>query len=506
MNDAVAPVLPQVADPVLFNPQSRAPFFEALRSYITKDMVAFHTPGHKYGHCVDPEFMDLVGPNMFRIDLCELPEVDNLHDPEHVLKEAQELAAQAYGADHSFFLVNGSSCGNHTMVLTVCNPGDKILIPRNVHKSVIAGILMTGAIPIYLKPVWDKELGIDHGVTPENVKAAFAQHPDAKALLVVNPTYYGVTGDLKALVEICHAHGRPMLVDEAHGPHLHFHPDLPLSGVDAGADMVVQSTHKTIAGMTQASMLHVNSGLVDVNRVKKVLQIVQSTSPSYVLMASLDVARRQMALHGHEHLSRTLQLANWARHELNQIPGIYCFGSERIGHPGVYNVDLTKVTVNVAGLGISGFDCLDLLNERYQIQSEMATLTNVLEIVTLGNSERDMQRLVNAFQGIAEQIRSEGLPGTLHPLSTQLDLPELPPTIMTPREAFYADTARIPFAQSAGRICTEIVSPYPPGIPILVPGEQITQELVDYIQQVYAYGGFINGPEDVRLNTIRVVA
>lgn len=489
-----------------FNPQSRAPFFEALRNYLKKDMVAFHTPGHKYGQGIDPEFLELIGRETFRIDLCELPEVDNLHDPEHVLKEAMELAADAYGTDQSFFLVNGSTCGNNTMVLTVCDPGDQILIPRNVHKSIISGILLSGAIPVYITPTWDRELGIDHNLTPEDVEAALRAHPDVKALMMVNPTYYGVTSDIRQIAEICHRHGKPLLVDEAHGPHLHFHEELPVSAVDAGADMVVQSTHKIIAGMTQTAMLHINEGRIDLNRARKVLQLLQSTSPNYVLMASLDTARRQMALHGHQLLSHALEISQWARQELNKIPGISCFGRERVGFPGLYNLDLTKLTIHVSGLGISGFDFLDMLNERFNIQSEMATLTNVLEIVTFANTRQDMERLVEACREIAREIHTRGVPKKLLPLVQQMDLPALPEAVLTPREAFYAATERVPFEKSAGRVCTEIVSPYPPGIPILVPGERITQEHVDYIQLVYRHGGFINGPDDIRLHTIKVVA
>jgi len=496
-----------MTDSDLLNPQSRAPFFEALRDYLKKDMVAFHTPGHKYGQGIDPEFIELVGTNMFRIDLCELPEVDNLHDPEHVIKEAQELAAAAYGADYSFFLVNGSTCGNHTMVLSVCDPGDKILIPRNVHKSVIGGILLSGAIPVYLKPVWDQEFGFYDSITPEEVEASIQANPDVKAVMIVHPTYYGVTSDIQAIAKICHRYHKPLLVDEAHGPHLHFHPDLPVSALDAGADLVVQSTHKIIAGMTQASMFHMrDTGHVDVQRVRKVLQIVQSTSPSYVLMASLDTARRQMALHGKTLLSHALEVSEWARQELNKIPGVHCFGRERIGQPGIHAIDLTKLVINVSEMGVSGFDVLDLLNEKYGVQAEMATLTNVLAIVTFANPRSDLERLVNAMRQISTEFHAHGIPQQVRPLLQTLDLPEIPPAAMTPREAFYAKTERIPFENSVGRICTEIVSPYPPGIPILVPGELITRELVDYLQQVYRYGGFINGPEDIRLHTIKVVA
>lgn len=486
------------------NMQKRAPFFEALRGYITKDMVAFHTPGHKYGKGIDPEFLELVGENMFKIDLCELPEVDNLHDPQHVLKEAQELAALAYGADHSFFLVNGSTTGNNAMVLSVCDPGDKILIPRNVHKSVLGGILLSGAVPVYIQPAWDSIMGVAHCITPEAVAEGFKANPDAKALLIVNPTYYGVTTDLTAIAGICHELDKPFLVDEAWGPHLHFHPELPVCALCAGADLVVQSTHKMISGMTQSSMFHVRQGKVDVQRVRKVLQILQSTSPNYILMGSLDTARRQMALHGEELLSKAIEMAEWARAEINKIPGVHCFGRERLGEPGLCDFDVTKVSINTTQLGISGYDFRDLIHDNHNIQSEMATLHNVLEIVTLGNTWRDIERLVEAVSLTARMVKDEDIKRP--PLEQErFELPSLPEAVMTPRAAFYAKTKKVPFKDSAGEICTEIVAPYPPGISILVPGERIAQEHLDYIDLIRKHGGFINGPDDICLQTIKVV-
>lgn len=485
--------------------QERAPLFEALRDYLRKNMAPFHTPGHKQGNGIDPEFLDLVGKNIFGIDLTELPEVDNLHDPDGVIKEAHELAADAYGADYSFFQVNGSTGGNNAMIMSVCDPGDKIIIPRNAHKSVIGGIILSGAVPIYVQPVWDIELGIAHGITPDGVEEALKNHPEAKGVLVVNPTYYGSTTDIKQIVQICHRYGKPCLVDEAHGPHLKFHPYLPISALEAGADMVIQSTHKIISGMTQSSILHIKEGLVNVKRVRNVLQILQTTSPSYVLMASLDVARRQMYLYGYELLDRTIKLAQTARKLLNQIPGIKCFGKEKCGRKGLFDLDVTKLTINVSDLGISGFEFIDRLNEEYNIQSEMATLTNALEIVSIGNTEEDIDRLVFAIKDLSEKIRQENRTNNNHLLKESPPLPELPEAVITPREAFFAPTKRIPFALSSGQICAEIVAPYPPGIPILTPGERITQPIVEYLQIIHKHGGFINGPEDIRLRTIKVV-
>lgn len=481
----------------------RAPLFEAMRDYIKKDMSAYHTPGHKQGKGIDKEFLDLVGENVFRMDLTELPEVDNLHDATGVIKEAQELAALAYGSDRCFFLVNGSTTGNNVMVMTVCDPGDKIIIPRNIHKSVLGGIILSGALPVYVPAMWDDELGIAHGIDIEALEEALKKHPDAKGVMVVNPTYYGVTTDIKKVVDLVHKYNRPILVDEAHGAHFHFHEALPVSAVSAGADMVVQSTHKILTSMTQSSMLHVKEGRVNVKRAKNVLQLMHSTSPNYVLMASLDVARRQMALEGRELLDRTINLAQEARERLNKIPGITCFGKEKCGNYGIHNLDLTKLVINFSGVGISGFHALDVLNENYNIQSEMATLYNVLELVTIGNDKRDLDRLVDAVEDIAKN--SERFEKDLRVETKAPPIPAIPKAIISPREAFFATTEKIPFSNSIGRICAEIVSPYPPGIPILAPGEEITETIVDYLQLIYNHGAFINGPEDIRLHTIKVV-
>lgn len=480
----------------------RAPLFEAIRDYMAKDMAAYHTPGHKQGKGISPEFLDLVGENVFRMDLCELPEVDNLHDAVSVIKEAQELAASAYSADRSFFLINGSTIGNNVMVMTVCDPGDKIIIPRNIHKSALGGIIISGAIPVYVNAMWDEELGISHGIDIAGLEEALINNPDVKGVLLVNPTYYGITTDLKKVVDLIHKYNRPVLVDEAHGAHFHFHDSLPCSALTAGADMVVQSTHKILCSMTQSSLLHVKEGRVNIKRAKNVLQLLHSTSPSYVLMASLDVARRQMVLHGNSLLERTINLAEDARKRLNKIPGITCFGREKCGRFGIFDMDVTKLVINFSGLGISGFHALDVLNERYNVQSEMATLYNVLELVTIGNDQRDLDRLVAAVEDMASRDDYEK---DMRVESRVPPIPPVPRAAMSPRKAFFATTEKVPFANSIGRICAEIVSPYPPGIPILTPGEEITQIIVDYLQIIYEHGAFMNGPEDIRLHTIKVV-
>ncbi|MNS31948.1 Arginine decarboxylase [compost metagenome] len=477
-----------------------------MRDYAANEgAAAFHTPGHKQGRSMEPEFRRLVGEAALRMDLTELDELDDLHHPEGVILEAQALAAEAFGADATYFLVNGSTAGNHAMVVSVCDPGEKLIIPRNAHQSVVGGLILSGARPVYMRPVWDDALCVAHGVTPETVEAALVEHPDAKGVLVVHPTYFGGASDLRRIAAVCHAHGKPLLVDEAHGPHMHFHPDLPTSGMDAGADMVVQSIHKTASGMTQASMLHVRRGRVDLNRVRNVLGLVQSSSPNYLLMASLDTARRQLVTSGHRLLDETIRLAEQARRRLNALSGVHVFGRDRCRPDGLFDLDVTRLTINVTGLGLTGFQALKHLNERFDIQPEMATLHHVLLIVTVGNTARDLDRVVDAFAALsAEAARSGALRHAAVPAG--LPVPDgLPTAALTPREAFFASTEAIAFEESEGRVCAELVAPYPPGIPILAPGEVITRDVIAYLKVAHAMGGFINGPEDARLGTIKVV-
>ena len=491
----------------LDDPQRRAPLVEALKAYAEKDMAAFHTPGHKQGRGAPADLVEVCGEQALRIDLCELPEVDSLYSASGVLKEAQELAASAYGADSSFFLVNGSTTGNIVMVLSACDPGDSIIVPRNAHKSVLSALILAGARPVYMRPPYDGELGVAGAVTPAEVERALEENPRAKGVCIVSPTYFGGAADIHQIAALCRRRGVPLLVDEAHGPHLHFHPDLPASALSAGADMVVQSTHKIISGMTQASLLHINKGArIDRGRVKKTLELIQSTSPSYVLMASLDAARRQMALSGEELLGRAIELAEEGRRRLSAIPGVRVFGRELRGRPGLFDLDVTKLTINVTGLGMTGFEAKRRLNEEHNVQAEMATLHNVLLIVTLGNTMKDIERTERALEALCQDAVARGTFGD-PPRAVWLSPPEdLPVVRLSPREAFFAEHARVPFERAAGLVSAELVAPYPPGIPILAPGEVIAQEAIDYLRAVERMGGMINGPEDARLRMIKIVA
>ena len=319
--------------------QTKTPYFQALLDYVDSGVLPFHTPGHMQGRGSELSFREFVGDNILAIDLTPMPGIDDLLQPTASIKEAQELAAEAYGADNTFFLINGSTSGNQCMMMTALNPGEKIAVPRNSHKSMLGGLVMSGAHPIYMQPAVDQEMHMDHTVTPETVARTLKEHPDVKAVYVVSPTYYGVAADMEAIARITHDAGKLLLVDEAWGPHFKFHPALPLSATEVGADLSINSTHKMLSAFSQGAMLHQIGDRVRVDRLKAVLKMFLSTSPNLPMVASLDVARMQMATKGAALLSQTIELAQETRGRLNLIEGVYCFGEEIAGREGVFDVD-----------------------------------------------------------------------------------------------------------------------------------------------------------------------
>jgi arginine decarboxylase len=482
--------------------QAKTPLLDALWECANKNHAPFYTPGHKRGQGISQQLADRFGPSMFQADLPELAELDNLFAPQGVIQEAQSLAAAAFGAEHTWFLVNGSTCGIEAAILATCNTGDKIILPRNVHSSGIAALILSGAIPIFVNPEYDPILDIAHSITPSGVQAALEQHPDAKAVMMVYPTYYGVCGDVMAIATLAHQHNIPLLVDEAHGPHFAFHPDLPTSALAAGADLTVQSIHKVLGAITQASMLHVQGSRVDIDRVSKSLQLVQSTSPSYLLLASLDAARQQMATQGKQLMSRTLQLADAARNRISQIPGLSVL--QPLQTPGFVALDSTRLTVTVFGLGLTGFAADEILHQQLGITAELPSLQHLTFIITLGNTEADIERLVQAFTTLAKEYRRPRL--TLKTPKWDNFLSILGYSIqISPREAFFAPIETLPIEQTGDRISAELVCPYPPGIPVLMPGEVITLEAIDYLQQIQAKGGLISGCADPSIRTLKVL-
>ena len=490
--------------------QSKTPYFQALLDYVDAGVIPFHTPGHKQGIGMDLAFREFIGDNFCAIDLTPMPGIDDLLQPTESLLEAQQLAAEAYGADRSYFLINGSTSGNQCMMMAAVNPGDKLAVPRNSHKSMLGGLVMSGAEPVYMQPVVDESLHMDHCVTPETVAQTLQEHPDVKGIYLVTPTYYGVAADLKAIVKIARAAGKLVLVDEAWGPHFHFHPNLPLSATAAKADLVINSTHKMLSAFSQCAMLHQIGPRVHVDRLEGVLKMFLSTSPNLPMVASLDVARRQMAIDGFELLSRTIELAQETRRRLNAIDGVYCFGDELKGRPGVFDLDPTKITITVKDLGYTGYEASAILRRRYNVQVELADLFNIVALVTIGTSQEAADRLV---QGVAEMAREDRPVDIFSPsgiLERRLKtgsykLPKIPPMRMLPRKAFLAPTESVRFKQSRGRICAETISPYPPGIPVIAPGEEVTDEIIDYLSLEIKAGVRMQGPFDRELKRIRVV-
>jgi len=460
---------------------------------------------------MDPALREFLGDNVLAIDLTQIRGLDDLLQPTEAIEEAQALAAEAYAANHSFFLINGSTSGNQVMMMTAVNPGEKIAIPRNAHKSAMGGLIMSGAYPVWMKPEVDDALHMDHTVTPETVRRTLDEHPDLAAVYVVSPTYYGVAADLAGIAEAAHERGKPLLVDEAWGPHFHFHPDLPIDALEAGADLCINSTHKMLGSMSQTAMLHERSGRIRLDRLKAVVKLFLSTSPNLVLVASLDVARRQMATQGRELLQRTIELAQETRRRLNEIPGVYCFGEEQVGRPGVFALDPTKITITVKDLGYTGYEAEEILRRRYNVQCELADLFNCLALFTIGTTPEAADKLVYGVSELAREDRPIDVFSPSGVLERRLKtgtyaLPKIPPIRMNPREAFLADTEFVRFRESAGRICAEVITPYPPGIPVISPGEEITQEIIEYLRLEQRAGVRMQGPYDSELREIRVVS
>lgn len=501
--------------------QDQTPLLDAIISNAKRPHASFYTPGHKQGKGISSKLTEYLGKSIFTADLTELTELDCLFAPEGVIQQAQQLAADAFGSSQTWFLVNGSTCGIEAAILATCNHNDKIILPRNVHSSVISGLILSGAIPIFINPEYDTDLDIAHSITAQKLEKALQQHPDAKAMMMVYPTYYGVCGDIKTIAELTHKYNIPLIVDEAHGSHFAFHPALPISALSAGADLTVQSIHKTLGAMTQASMLHTQGKRININRLNKSLQLTQSTSPSYILLASLDAARHQIAIHGQQLLTRTLQLAEKARNQINQISGLSTLSLSHC------SLDNTRLTAIVSELGLTGFEAEEILDEKFNITPEFADTKTVTFIISLGNTESDIELLVKAFKTLALDFRDKTLAlGFKKPLLVKkkgleynheaepLRLVSQPESgnqnfsnifQLSPRQAFFSSTETVPIHKAINRISAETVCPYPPGIPLLIPGEKISSTVVEHLLNVKAMGGFISNCADTSLCTLKVV-
>ena len=476
--------------------QTSAPIQEALERMKRARLVPFDVPGHKRGRG-NPELAAFLGSACLDVDVNSMKMLDNLCHPVSVIRDAERLAAEAFRAAHAFFMVSGTTGSVQAMVLSAVGRGDKIIMPRNVHRSAINSLILCGAIPIYVNPGIDDILGIALGMRVEDVAAAIARHPDAKAVFVNNPTYYGICSDLRAITELAHAHGMKVLVDEAHGTHLYFSDRLPVAAMDAGADMAAISMHKSGGSLTQSSLL-LCSDSMPLGYVHQIINITQTTSASYLLLASLDISRRNLALRGWEVVDKIIDLVAYARDEINAIGDYYAYGRELIDGATVFDFDTTKLSIFTRPTGLAGIEVYDILRDDYDIQTEFGDIANLLAYVSVGDRPKDIERLVAALAEIRRNYRKDP--------SKTLKMEYIDPIVgCGPQDAFYAEKESLPIAKSCGRICSEFVMCYPPGIPILAPGEQITEEILTYIRYAKKKGCQITGPEDMSIQYLNVM-
>ena len=476
--------------------QERAPIYEALQSFQKMRVVPFDVPGHKRGRG-NPELTALLGEQCVKLDVNSMKPLDNLCHPVSVIREAEELAAEAFGAAHAFLMVGGTTSAVQSMVLSVAKRGEKIILPRNVHRSVMGAMVLCGAIPVYIDPACHDRLGIPLGMSVSHVERAIRENPDAKAILVNNPTYYGICSDLRRIVQLAHAHGMLCLADEAHGTHFYFGENLPVSAMAAGADMAAVSVHKSGGSLTQSSLLLCGPAMSE-GHVRQIINLTQTTSGSYLLLSSLDISRRNLALRGKEAFARVSELAEYARHEINAIGGYYAFSRELCNGDSIYDFDTTKLSVNTLRVGLAGIEVYDLLRDEYDIQIEFGDLGNILAYLSIGDRPREIERLVSALSEVRRRFG-----GSEAGLMKQEYIE--PDVAVSPQDAFYAEHESLPLLETEGRVCSEFVMCYPPGIPILAPGERITREILDYIVYAKEKGCSMTGPEDADITRLNVL-
>ena len=488
--------------------QKRMPFVEALEAYRKEHFVPFHTPGHKIGIEAPQLLKDWMGPAL-PYDLGIMYALDDLHEPEGELKEAQELTAELYGADCCWFSINGTTALIEAMIMGTVGPNETIIIPREAHRSVISGLVLSGAKPVYMDCQFDERWGIPLGVSLEDAVKTMEAHPEAKAILLVYPNYYGVGVDVANIVKEAHKRGLIVLVDEAHGPHLPFSESLPIGAIEAGADLVAQSTHKSVGSLTQTSWLLGQGERINKRRITQMHQMLQSTSPNYIFLASLDMARHQLATVGKDLVSRTVELSLYLRNELHKISGVstleYADIEERVA-----NYDCTKVLIDAKELGLTGV-VFERMLRKQRIEVELVQAHHVLVLLTIGDTKASVDALIKAVQAVSDEVLNgsyatdHGLDGNFDVLSKDsVVLPE-PVVRVTPRNAMYANREQVPLRDALHRIAGETIAYYPPGIPCVAVGEEISSSVLQYIENRKALGYVPNGADDMTLETIWVL-
>ena len=477
--------------------QENAPIYEALLRMKKMRGVPFDVPGHKRGRG-NKELTEFLGESCMEVDVNSMKPLDNLCHPVSVIKDAEELAAEAFGAANAFFMVGGTTSSVQAMIMYACKSGDKIILPRNVHRSAINSLILSDAVPVYVNPDTNETLGIPLGMSVAEVERAIEENPDAKAVLVNNPTYYGICSDLRRITEIAHAHGMLVLVDEAHGTHFYFGDDFPPTAMECGADLASVSMHKSGGSLTQSSFLLMGSR-INADYMRQVINLTQTTSASYLLLSSLDLSRKRLALQGKEIFHETVKMAEYARYEINEIGGYYAFSKELINNDSVFDFDRSKLSVHTLSVGLAGIEVYDLLRDEYDIQIEFGDIGNILAYISVGDRKRDIERLISALSEI-KRVYGKSSTGMLSQEYIN------PVVAETPRKAFYSKKKSLPLEETAGCICSEFVMCYPPGIPILAPGELITEDIIRYIKYAKEKGCQMTGTEDIRIERLNVLS
>jgi arginine decarboxylase len=482
--------------------QPSAPYLEAITAYGFRGSTRFHVPGHKGGDGADPGLRTALGEQALLLDIPQDIEGIDVGPSPTPYERAEQLAADAYGAERTWFLTNGATQGNHALCLALAPFGERVILQRNSHASLIDGLVLSGGSPSWVAPEYDAELGMAHGVTPATLQQALAGTPEARVAFIVSPTYYGMAADVGACAEVAHAAGAALIVDNAWGSHFGFHDTLPRSPLALGADAMIASTHKIVGSLTQSAMLLVAHGdRVDTDAVARAVRLVRSTSPSSLLMASLDAARRQLAVHGEALLDRTINAAAQARAAIAAVPGCAVLGADLVGRPGIAGWDPLRIVVDARRTGCTGYEVAAALRGDYDIFVELATHSTLVLVVGLAQPVDQLERLSHDFAETVRRITrpAEAVAITRPPGALEHE------TVMTPRDAFLGRSEAVPVDEALGRISCESVAGYPPGVPALLPGERVTAEVVRYLRELTAAGARLHGAADPTFTTLRVL-
>ena len=477
--------------------QNKAPIYEALKQMKENKIVPFDVPGHKRGKG-NQELVKFLGNDCLEVDVNSMKPLDNLCHPTSVIKEAEILMADAFGSHYAFLMVNGTTSSVQNMIWINLKKGDKIILPRNIHRSVINALILNGGKPVYVNPQFDKKLGISLGMELNDIKDTIINNRDAKAVLINNPTYYGICSNISEIVKLAHENNMKVLVDEAHGTQLYFNESLPLAGITAGADFSAISMHKSGGSLTQSSVLLLGED-TDVDYARQVINLTQTTSSSYLLLSSLDISRKNLALNGAQIFAKVINLVNYARDEINKIQGYYAYGKEIINQNSIFDFDQTKLVINTLGIGLTGHYLYNLLRDEYDIQIEFGDIGNIMAYISVGDRALDIERLVGA---LADIKRRYGKNEISMPYFTNYIHPKV---ILSPQEAFYSNKTEVKLEDSADKISGEYVMCYPPGIPLIAPGELITNEIVKTILYEKKSGALLTGTKDMKVDFINII-